>query len=502
MSRTNGGLTMQRVADWLKKLDMSEYAERFVENDIDESVLVHLTDHDLKELGVSLGHRRKMLAAIAALTGDAVSNSPQPVLQAKGGPAEEPAQARREAPSERPHVARITSAAFELISNPILFFVLYIFFVVPTYILPYFGSNSLIIGAALTSAMGSNPFFWIHVLCFACLVVITWWRGYASNSSWIAVFPVIGGIFDLVPGFSWFALLPTLMHVLALVFGVKEKVAPDPAIATGFGVRFLAGLVVIVMAVFAVGLSFAIVNSASSNRLTQSQLPGITKNTTARSDAIAPLREPLPPDLPVQPDVLRLVETDPFFSNAPAVFVGEYRVSPIDNQNDYETVTVQGLRPGLVRETYRSLNFTSLMAANGLIILSRKFPPKPKAAASTTTFRLLRIDNMRGRIFPVAVGNKFSYDSVFEYQDLGASGNYDFGGRWEIPASSWTEKDRTSCEVIKADHASAFHTKLTGMAYLLQCDDLRTRGDLEPITQQNRTLFFDALAQLESRQLD
>ena len=58
---------MQQIADWLEKLGMSEYAERFAENDIDTSVLRDLTDQDLKELGVSLGHRRKMLRAIAEL---------------------------------------------------------------------------------------------------------------------------------------------------------------------------------------------------------------------------------------------------------------------------------------------------------------------------------------------------------------------------------------------------------------------------------------------------
>jgi len=62
---------MQQIADWLEKLGMSEYVERFVENDIDISVLRYLTDQDLKELGVSLGHRRKMLAAISELTGAA-----------------------------------------------------------------------------------------------------------------------------------------------------------------------------------------------------------------------------------------------------------------------------------------------------------------------------------------------------------------------------------------------------------------------------------------------
>jgi hypothetical protein len=43
------------MADWLKKLGMSEYAERFAENDIDASVLPELTDQDLKDLGISLG---------------------------------------------------------------------------------------------------------------------------------------------------------------------------------------------------------------------------------------------------------------------------------------------------------------------------------------------------------------------------------------------------------------------------------------------------------------
>jgi class 3 adenylate cyclase len=55
---------MQQIADWLEKLGMPEYSERFSENKIDVSVLPHLTDQDLKDIGVPLGHRRKMLAAI------------------------------------------------------------------------------------------------------------------------------------------------------------------------------------------------------------------------------------------------------------------------------------------------------------------------------------------------------------------------------------------------------------------------------------------------------
>jgi class 3 adenylate cyclase len=66
---------MQQIADWLEKLGMSEYAKAFVDNGIEVSVLPHLTDQDLKDIGVLLGHRRKMLAAIAKL--GAVETPPQ-----------------------------------------------------------------------------------------------------------------------------------------------------------------------------------------------------------------------------------------------------------------------------------------------------------------------------------------------------------------------------------------------------------------------------------------
>jgi SAM domain (Sterile alpha motif) len=49
---------MQQIAEWLQKLGMSEYAERFAENGIDISVLPYLTDQDLKDIGVLLGSKR------------------------------------------------------------------------------------------------------------------------------------------------------------------------------------------------------------------------------------------------------------------------------------------------------------------------------------------------------------------------------------------------------------------------------------------------------------
>src|SRR5216117_476340 len=60
---------MQGISEWLVSLGLGEYADRFAENAIDLSVIHELTENDLKELGVLLGHRRKMLRAIAELQG-------------------------------------------------------------------------------------------------------------------------------------------------------------------------------------------------------------------------------------------------------------------------------------------------------------------------------------------------------------------------------------------------------------------------------------------------
>jgi len=61
---------MQQILDWLEKLGLGQYAKRFAENDIDFDVLNDLTDQDLEKIGVaSLGHRRKLLRAIANIKG-------------------------------------------------------------------------------------------------------------------------------------------------------------------------------------------------------------------------------------------------------------------------------------------------------------------------------------------------------------------------------------------------------------------------------------------------
>jgi class 3 adenylate cyclase len=62
---------VQDIAVWLSSLGLSEYVQRFAEHRIDLSVLPDLTDQDLKDLGIVLGDRRKILRAIRELAGAA-----------------------------------------------------------------------------------------------------------------------------------------------------------------------------------------------------------------------------------------------------------------------------------------------------------------------------------------------------------------------------------------------------------------------------------------------
>ena len=56
------------VAEWLRALDLSQYAAAFHENAVTADLLPSLTSDDLKDIGVAaVGHRRRLLDAIAAL---------------------------------------------------------------------------------------------------------------------------------------------------------------------------------------------------------------------------------------------------------------------------------------------------------------------------------------------------------------------------------------------------------------------------------------------------
>ena len=93
------------IVVWLRSLGLGKYEAAFRENEIDETVLPNLTAEDLKELGVAaLGHRRKLLDAIAALRADASSRPQVATAPARPSAATPTAVPVAEAVGERRHV--------------------------------------------------------------------------------------------------------------------------------------------------------------------------------------------------------------------------------------------------------------------------------------------------------------------------------------------------------------------------------------------------------------
>ena len=68
------------IAAWLRGLGLAQYEQAFRDNAIDAAILPELTADDLKDLGVTLvGHRRRLLAAIASLRTESRS-VPEPAV--------------------------------------------------------------------------------------------------------------------------------------------------------------------------------------------------------------------------------------------------------------------------------------------------------------------------------------------------------------------------------------------------------------------------------------
>src|SRR5262252_226325 len=75
------------VGNWLRNQGLERFEVAFRDNGIDESVLPHLTQDHLRELGLPLGARVKLLAAIAALSQESGSRTPA-AMAAEGSPAD------------------------------------------------------------------------------------------------------------------------------------------------------------------------------------------------------------------------------------------------------------------------------------------------------------------------------------------------------------------------------------------------------------------------------
>ena len=99
---------------------------------------------------------------------------------------------------------------------------LYILLMIPTYILPYFGSNSIIVNMVHLAAGGAGLVLLLaHVALLIGLCVIAHARGKVIDKGWLIAFPVMAAIFDIVPLLNFIPLIPTLFHAGALAIGAS-----------------------------------------------------------------------------------------------------------------------------------------------------------------------------------------------------------------------------------------------------------------------------------------
>lgn len=138
------------------------------------------------------------------------------------------------------------------LKNRIFFVLIYLTVIGPTYVLPYFGSNSGILNLAGEAVgVGALPQFWMHVTALYLAVIVAWFRGIYVGKSWVAIFPFLAALFDMLPGFNWVFLIPTVFHVITLVMGVRGENVEAARISTwqfrgaaGFSLVFLTLIVI------------------------------------------------------------------------------------------------------------------------------------------------------------------------------------------------------------------------------------------------------------------
>jgi len=111
-------LKRERAVDvraWLAGLGLETYTEAFADNDIDDATLPALTAEDLKDVGVaSVGHRRRLLEAIAALADGNIETAPALDSQAAPGSAPGPSGERRQVTVLFADLAGFTNISEEL----------------------------------------------------------------------------------------------------------------------------------------------------------------------------------------------------------------------------------------------------------------------------------------------------------------------------------------------------------------------------------------------------
>lgn len=111
-----------------------------------------------------------------------------------------------------------------VVGSTVGFALLYVALMVPTYILPYSGSNSAFVGVlGVAIGKGLMPQTWAHLWSLALLIVIAWMRGATIGKGFLPAISFCAALFDMTPVLNVIPLVPTVLHVVTLAIGVSGK---------------------------------------------------------------------------------------------------------------------------------------------------------------------------------------------------------------------------------------------------------------------------------------
>lgn len=208
-----------------------------------------------------------------------------------------------------------------LFRNTLVFVAGYVIFMIPTYLLPWLGSNSTVFNAVgAVIGHGMTPQWWAHAWCLVMLVLMAWMRGDFIGKKYLPVFPFLAAVFDLTPGLSVIPLIPTALHLAAIILGAKiadqQPLADSVGATSGLGsVPRKAGMLAGLMTAAAISGSIFFVNTSKKS------LAEFAEQKSGSSIKSLPIKSepPLPVAAPVTaPTTVNVALEPPTVSAPPA----------------------------------------------------------------------------------------------------------------------------------------------------------------------------------------
>jgi hypothetical protein len=150
------------------------------------------------------------------------------------------------------------------------FLLFYLLGMLPTYVLPYFGSNSYVSQAAIAAISESSIGLAgtiLHVGALSVCVFAAWARAKVNGKGILLALPIVAAVFDLAPFINIIPMVPTVLHVVALVVGLAPDVEVDESRLPSGTFLALGVLSIIGVSFIAAGATFATGLGRNAERL-------------------------------------------------------------------------------------------------------------------------------------------------------------------------------------------------------------------------------------------